>query len=91
MQVIWSQESQRDLDRLYQFLAVNSVRAAERALTSISSAPDQLLQFPRMGGRVEPVDAGEVRRLIIGQYELRYEIQGELIRVLRVFHTREDR
>jgi hypothetical protein len=27
----------------------------------------------------------------VGDYELRYRIEGEIIRVLRVFHTREDR
>jgi hypothetical protein len=32
-----------------------------------------------------------VRRLLIGHYEMRYEIRRETIVVLRVWHTREDR
>jgi len=32
-----------------------------------------------------------VRRIIVGQYEIRYDVIGEVIRVLRIFHTREDR
>ncbi|MBR7513475.1 type II toxin-antitoxin system RelE/ParE family toxin, partial [Mycobacterium tuberculosis] len=33
----------------------------------------------------------EVRRILVGQYEMRYEIQGDTIYVLRLWHTREDR
>jgi plasmid stabilization system protein ParE len=42
----------------------------------------------------EPLDEfapREVRRLIVGRYELRYEVGSEQITVLRVFHAREDR
>jgi hypothetical protein len=32
-----------------------------------------------------------VRRLFVDDYELRYEILGDLIIVVRLWHTREDR
>ncbi|HEX9570679.1 MAG TPA: type II toxin-antitoxin system RelE/ParE family toxin [Burkholderiales bacterium] len=33
----------------------------------------------------------EVRRILIGDYEIRYELAGRDVFVLRIFHTREDR
>ncbi|TVQ73616.1 MAG: type II toxin-antitoxin system RelE/ParE family toxin [Oceanospirillales bacterium] len=33
----------------------------------------------------------EVRKIHIGSYEMRYEIQKETIFILRVWHTREER
>jgi hypothetical protein len=33
----------------------------------------------------------EVRRLIVGDYELRYEILEDAIVLVRLWHTREDR
>ena len=33
----------------------------------------------------------ELHRILVGQYEIRYEIKGEIIYVLRVEHTREER
>jgi hypothetical protein len=32
-----------------------------------------------------------VRRLLIGDYEMRYELAGGAVHILRFFHTREDR
>jgi len=32
-----------------------------------------------------------VRRIIVGNHEMRYEIQDEIIYILRIWHTREDR
>ncbi|MEY4592360.1 MAG: hypothetical protein RIR18_1255 [Pseudomonadota bacterium] len=33
----------------------------------------------------------EVRRLLVGDYEMRYEIQGSAVYILRLWHTRENR
>jgi len=50
-----------------------------------------LVDMPRMGARVEGILDEEVRRVIVREYELRYRIEGEIIRILRIFHTRESR
>jgi hypothetical protein len=33
----------------------------------------------------------EVRRVLVGDYEIRYELTKKDVVVLRLFHTREDR
>jgi plasmid stabilization system protein ParE len=56
-----------------------------------TTAPTRLLEHPRIGEKLEEFEPREVRRLLIGHYEMRYEIQASTIFVLRVWHTREDR
>jgi hypothetical protein len=49
------------------------------------------LTNPRVGEQLFQFEPREVRRILVGQYEMRYEIQGDTIYVLRLWHTREDR
>jgi len=41
--------------------------------------------------RLDDFAPREVRRLFVGDYELRYEIQGDAIIIVRLWHTKEDR
>ncbi|MBB2716995.1 UNVERIFIED_ORG: plasmid stabilization system protein ParE [Rhizobium etli] len=64
---------------------------AARTVQALTTAPLRLLEQPRLGERLEEFDPREVRRILVGRYELRYEIQQSVIYVLRFWHTREDR
>ncbi|HXA24566.1 MAG TPA: type II toxin-antitoxin system RelE/ParE family toxin [Acetobacteraceae bacterium] len=46
---------------------------------------------PRLGPRLDDFAEREVRRLFVGDYELRYEIRGEVIIIVRLWHPRENR
>jgi plasmid stabilization system protein ParE len=92
MRVRWTTEARSDLVRLYEFLAPMNRQAAARAVQSLRAAPARLLRDnPRLGPRLEGFAPREVRRLFVGDYELRYEIQGDAIIIVRLWHTREDR
>ena len=87
----WTSKALSDLTRLYEFLALANSGAAARAVKSLTAAPAGLLVNPRIGERLEEFDPREVRRILVGRYELRYELQEPMIYILRVWHTREDR
>lgn len=91
MEVKWTGRAVSDLARLYEFLAPVNPAAAARTVQSLSTAPTSLLVNPRIGKRLQEFDPREVRRIIVGQYEMRYEIAAATIYVLRLWHTREDR
>jgi plasmid stabilization system protein ParE len=91
MEVKWSSKALADLDRLFAFLAPVNRRAAARTVQSLVAAPARLLEHPRLGERLEEFEPREVRRILVGKYDMRYELRGSLIYVLRVWHTREDR
>jgi plasmid stabilization system protein ParE len=46
---------------------------------------------PRLGSLLREFEPREVRRVVIGDYEIRYEIADTDIFILRIFHVREDR
>lgn len=91
MQIVWSSKAMLDLNRVIQFLEPKSLRAAQQRRCDIIEGVEQLLSMPRMGALVESLATHEVRRTLIGDYELRYQISLSHIEVLHIWHTREDR
>ena len=91
MELQWTGKALSDLSRLYEFLAPVDKRAAAQAVQALTKAPDILLTHPRVGEQLFQFEPREVRRILVGQYEIRYEIRGETLYLLRLWHTREDR
>jgi plasmid stabilization system protein ParE len=91
MRLKWTSKALDDLARLYEFLAVVNKSAAAHTVQSLTDAPTRLLEHPYIGEKLEEFEPREVRRILVGRYEMRYEIQGSTIYILRLWHTREDR
>lgn len=91
MELKWTAKALSDLTRLYEFLASVNRRAAARTVQSLTAAPARLLEQPRIGEKLEEFEPREVRRILVGHYEMRYEIQQSTLYILRLWHTREDR
>jgi plasmid stabilization system protein ParE len=91
MELKWTSKGLSDLVRLYEFMAVTNQSFAARKVQQLSAAPTILLANPRIGERLEEFDSRDVRRILVGHYELRYEIVNSTIYVLRLWHTRENR
>ena len=91
MNLQWTSKALSDLARLYEFLAAVDKSAAARTVQALSAAPSSLLTNPRIGERLDEFEPREVRRILVGNYEMRYEIQEATIYVLRLWHTRENR
>lgn len=87
----WTSKSASDMVRLYEFLAPVNQNAAAKVIQSISKAPDVLASHPRLGEKIEGFEPREVRRILVGDYEIRYEVQDGNLYILRVWHTREYR
>ena len=91
MELKWTGKAVSDLARLHDFLALVNAHAAQRTVKAISEAPRRLLENPRIGEKLEEFAPREVRRINVGPYEIRYEVTNEMIYVLCLWHTREDR
>jgi len=91
MKLKWTSKALSDLTRLYEFLASANKPAAARTVQTLTKAPTILLVNPRVGEQLFQFEPREVRRILAGQYEIRYEIQDGTIYVLRLWHTREER
>lgn len=91
MRLTWDSAALSDVERLHAFLASKSLRAAMDAVDALFAAPEILLHQPRIGTKVEGAVDEEIRRLLVGGYELWYAIRGDEVRIVRVFSEREDR
>lgn len=91
MKLKWTSKALSDLERLHEFLAVVNKPAAARAVQKLTKAPSILLSNPRIGEQLFMFEPREVRRILVGEYEIRYELQDSFIYVLRIWHTRENR
>ena len=91
MDLKWTSRALSDLSRLYEFLAPVNRLAAARTVQSLTAAPTTLLTNPRIGEKLEEFEPREDRRILVGHYETRYEIQASTIYMLRLWHTREER
>ena len=91
MELKWAARALSDLVRLYEFLGSVNSEAALRAVQSLAAAPTGLLEHPRIGEKLEEFEPREVRRILVGRYEMRCEIRQSTLYVLRLWHTRERR
>ncbi|WP_342116640.1 type II toxin-antitoxin system RelE/ParE family toxin [Pseudoduganella sp. OTU4001] len=89
MRLQWTSKALSDVVRLHDFLASVNKTAAARVVKSLVTAASGLMASPRIGERLEEFDPREIRRLIVGSYEVRYELAESTIYVLRIWHTRE--
>ena len=75
------------MTRLYEFLYPTNPKAAAKVIQSLTRAAGRLSEYPRFGEKLDQFADNEVRRIIVGRYEMRYEIRDRAIYVLRLAHT----
>jgi plasmid stabilization system protein ParE len=89
--VILTERARADFDRLHEFLASKSPRAAKRAAQRIIEGIDLLALFPNSGVVVK----GNIRSAFIrfgrSGYVVRYKVEVDTVQITRIWHGREDR
>ena len=91
MALKWTSSAQLDLVRLHDFLAPVNPRAAAKIVQQLVAGAGRLVAYPQLGVGLDEFSPRDVRRVIVGDYELRYEVTDTAIYVLRLWHAREDR
>ncbi len=91
MELRWTRKALSDLTRLHDFPAPANPSAAARAVQALARAHNVRLTTPRIGEQLFEFEPREVRRLLVGHYEMRYEVRDSTVYVLRLWHTRENR
>ena len=91
MKLQWTTSANQDLVRLHAFLHPVNPLAAIQIVQQLVAAAEQLLTYPQLGERLVEFSPRNVRRLIVGDYEMRYELADTAIFVLRLWHGRENR
>ncbi len=91
MEITWTNHALGDLARLYEFLAPVNQQAAASVFERLTAGPDVLMKQPKIGTPLPDFLPRDVRFILVGDYEIRYELTENTIWILRLWHTREDR
>ena len=91
MALKWTVSAEHDLVRLHAFLAPVNSQVAAKVVKQLVAGAEQLLTYPQLGVPLDEFAPRDVRRVIVGDYEVRYEASDNMIYILRLWHAREDR
>jgi plasmid stabilization system protein ParE len=83
--LIWTNESERWLKDIFNYIAQDNPIAAESVVSGIYEKAQQLIQFPESGYKYEGNNR-DVRILLYGHYRIAYIVADDQIIVLGVFH-----
>jgi len=98
LKLVFTRLAHKDLVRLRQFIAEHEPMAAARAANRIKTVAELLTDQPLLGRPVRS-RSGETRHeirdfpltFVSGGYVLRYQVLRTQVRILGLWHTREER
>lgn len=91
MRLQWTTNARRDLIRLHDFLTDVNPPMAGKVVNYLVKSAEQIRRHPQIGSRLDQYAPRDVRRVVSGNYEIRYEVTETAIVILRLWHTLEDR
>ncbi len=85
MRVSWTDRARRDLQEIWEYIAVEDVSAANRMDELFDETATELAEFPRLGrpGRV----SGTRERRPHPHYRVIYQIDEDAVVILALVHT----
>jgi toxin ParE1/3/4 len=78
-----------DLDSIWNFIAADDIRAAERQIDRIGKVFQMLVENP-LAGRERPELRTELRRFPVGSYMIFYTAVSDGVEIIRVMNSRQD-
>ena len=90
-EIIWSNEAERWLKDIHEYIAQDNPAAADKVISSIYQRAQILLEFPEVGYKYRSEPEGDIRILLYGHYRIAYLIKGsERVEIIGVFHGAQD-
>jgi plasmid stabilization system protein ParE len=81
-------EAERDLDRIWDFVAEDSLDAADRMVADLLGRIDALVRFPHQGHRRPDLTSRPLRFAIVHEYLIAYAPEEKPLWVIAVMHGR---
>jgi plasmid stabilization system protein ParE len=87
---VLSNGAERDLDSIWEYIARDSVDAADRWIGTLYQAFDSLAASPGMGHRRQDLTSLPVVFWPVGRYLILYRVRGTLIEIVAVTQGSRD-
>jgi toxin ParE1/3/4 len=89
VKVVWSPEALDDVARTFDYLLPLNPVAARRIVEALFIAADSLVMFPERGRSGTKLGTREL--VIEAPYVIVYQIAGEKLEILRIWHAAQQR
>ena len=81
-------EARADLDEIWEYIADDSLAAADRVIAEVLAAIRNLVPFPAAGHRRPDLTSRPLRFIRVREYLIAYAPEDELLWVIAVIHGR---
>lgn len=89
MKIIWSPFAHQRINEIADYIATDSLAAAEKWVNSIYDSLKRLRDFPKSGRAVPEVEKDDFREIFFGDYRIIYRIEKKQIKILTVRHGKQ--
>lgn len=90
MKVVWTKQAQRDLQAIYDYIALDSPHYAARVIDTLLETETRIGEFPASGSLVRERQRSDIRQVRRYSYRIIYRILRSRIDVLTVVHQRRE-
>ena len=87
---VLSAGAELDLNEIWEYIALDNIRAADRWIGKLFDAFDALARNPGMGHKREDLTAYQIRFWPVGAYLILYRVQTERIEIVAVTQGARD-
>lgn len=87
--LVLSEKAREDLEDIWDYLALDSIEAADQALDDIYTVCQTLSTMPSMGRSREDLLPG-IRSFPTKRHIVYYRLHIQILEVVRILHTRRD-
>lgn len=91
MDIYWTTKAQGDLERIHRFALQYSRQHANEVIERLISGSFELARNPAIGIVQTRYEPREVRKIVLSDYEIHYEVKNNNIFIVDLWHTKEDR
>lgn len=91
MEIYWTLKAQSDLERIYLFTLQYTHLHAEDVLDRPIAGSILFTTHPAIGTPQSRYSPREVRKFLLDDYEIHYEVKDNAIFIVDVWHTKEER
>lgn len=85
--VIWSPQSQKDIESIRAYIAEDSPAYADLVVRRLIASVDRLYTFPESGRIVPERNAPDIREIIVAPYRIVYRLRPEWVEIATIFRA----
>jgi len=88
--VEWTDVALKQLDSIWDFIAVDSIYYADKITDEIMTATEKLSTFNKIGRIIPEIGDENIREILYMSYRVMYEIRGSFIYITQIVHSAMD-